>query len=242
MRSDDGPDPRKKKPKLCMFCCGDKTQGKMSKEHWVPKCLWPDQKPVGMKTLPAHVSCNQSFADDNDYFRTIVSMYEGSEKHSEAMKVIGGPLKKLMTERRGQFDRYTQNDFKVRSRYTDGGIYLGEQLAFPIDDSRMYRVLANIVRGLFYTVVGRPLEVDRRILINYTKGENDLEVQKWANRMYGWVGFGDDTFLCRYTFVEGFTDIACHLWFYKNLMFDAMSCGPEENKEPWDKVAGRISY
>jgi len=46
--------------------------GPMNKEHFVPKCLWADQRPAHTKTVPAHKECNSKFASDNDYFRDVL--------------------------------------------------------------------------------------------------------------------------------------------------------------------------
>ena len=66
-----------KKPKLCVFCGGDRSMGLMNKEHFVPKCLWADQRPPYTKTVPAHKECNSKFASDNDYFRDVLIMEAG---------------------------------------------------------------------------------------------------------------------------------------------------------------------
>src|SRR5438128_12449953 len=63
---------RDKTPMQCMFCGGDESLGLMNKEHFVPRALWAGKRPPGTITVPAHLSCNQSFSDDNDYFRTFL--------------------------------------------------------------------------------------------------------------------------------------------------------------------------
>ncbi len=65
-------------PRLCMFCGEDQSKGPMSREHFVPQCLWDMGLPSLVLTLPAHVSCNQAFSDDNDYFRLVLAYDEGA--------------------------------------------------------------------------------------------------------------------------------------------------------------------
>ena len=102
-----------KKPKLCVYCGKDKTVGRMSAEHFVPKCLWAGRRPEHTRTVPAHVTCNAAFAADNDYFRTVIAFDAAEKEHPEAQRVIEGPVSRLMVDRTGQFLRQTK-DFAMR--------------------------------------------------------------------------------------------------------------------------------
>jgi hypothetical protein len=212
----------KKKPKLCMFCGKDESYGPMNKEHFVPRGLWAGPRPSGTRTCPAHSECNQNFAEDNDYFRLVIASDEDSRPHDEAQRVLDGPVTKIMVESPGRYLRHAK-DFAFRSRFSLGGVYLGEQGCFPIDFARIDRVLQNVVKGLFYTVTGKPLGQDRDILVYDEEGARTEAVDFFQSRMSEWYDFGDQVFTWRHVFMEGLENIACTMQFYRRKLFFAVT-------------------
>jgi hypothetical protein len=217
-------------PKLCMFCGRDETFGLMNREHFVPRGLWAGPRPSGTRTCPAHVDCNKRFAEDNDYFRLVIASDEDSMPHTEAQRVLEGPVRSMMIDSPGRYLRHAK-DFALRSRYSRGGIYLGEHGSFSIDFPRIGRVVQNVVKGIFYTVTGNPLGQDRKILV-WDETDPPMELAEFfQSRMGPWYDFGDQVFTWRHAFCEGLEDIACILQFYRKKMFFAVTCPGEPEKE-----------
>ncbi len=80
---------------LCMFCGKEIDEAELTREHFVPKCLWEKgHRPIKTRTLPAHKSCNSSFSEDNDYFRDVLASEIGAEKNEAARLVQQGSLKR----------------------------------------------------------------------------------------------------------------------------------------------------
>ena len=173
-----------------------------------------------MRTVPVHVSCNAAYADDNDYFRTILVADDGSERHPIARKIIDGPLRRIMLEREAQWMRYSNGGFRKKSRYTNAGIYLGEQLGFALDLKRIQRVLNNIVKGLYYTLTNEPLAPTTRIEAEILQFANE-PINGFEDKLSEWCDFGDDVFRFRYALREGGDDMICHLSFYRNKFYVA---------------------
>jgi hypothetical protein len=91
---------------LCMFCGEPIPVDELTMEHFVPKGLWEKgDRPGGMKTLPAHESCNKSFSDDNEYFRDVFAMEEGAQRNPIARKVQQGALKRKLKNRFGSIKK-----------------------------------------------------------------------------------------------------------------------------------------
>jgi hypothetical protein len=205
-----------------MFCGKDESFGPMNKEHFVPRGLWAGPRPSGTKTCPAHIECNQKFSEDNDYFRLVIASDEEARPHDEAQRVLDGPVTKMMTESPGRYLRHAK-DFAFRSRFSPGGVYLGEQGCFPIDFQKINRLLQNVVKGLFYTRTGKPLGQDRNILVSRNEDSRTETVEYFQSRMDNWYDFGDEVFTWRDCFSEGLKDMACILQFYRRKLFFAMT-------------------
>lgn len=212
----------KKKPKLCVYCGKDKSAGKMSMEHFVPQGLWSGRRPLQTRTVPAHKVCNESYAEDDDYFRLVMVSEDAVRDHPEAKKILEGPVGRLMCARPGQYLRYAK-DFAIRPKFTELGLYVGHYGCFPIDYTRIERVLQKIVRGLFYAVTKQILPFDRFIRIRPVGSILDKEASWFADRMYPWMTFGDDVFSCRYVFSKGLHDMACLLGFYDRRLYFALT-------------------
>jgi len=209
-----------------MFCGKDESFGPMNKEHFVPKGMWAGPRPSGTKTCPAHIECNKQFSEDNDYFRLVIASDDDARPHDEAQRVLDGPVTKMMADTPGRYFRHAK-DFATRSRFSRGGVYLGEQGCFPINFLKIDRVLHNVVKGLFYTTTGMPLGQDRDIRV-YREEESRTEtVNFFQSKMGHWYDFGDMVFTWRQVFTEGMEDMACVMQFYRRKMFFAMT-----NKKP----------
>lgn len=220
----------KRKKKLCAYCGGDNSLEKLTREHFVPQCLWAGKRPNGTKTVPVHESCNAAFADDNDYFRAVIVADDGVEEHPEAYDVLTGPVKRIIESREGQWRRYTKG-YRLRPRYSPFGVYMGHQYGFPIDMKRMERVLGNVVKGIYYTLIGKPLPQTTKIVTEIFEGERDLT--KSMNEMLGeWTGFGDDVFTCRFAFCDDLDDMVCLLSFYRRKFYFCHTVSAPRPEQP----------
>lgn len=209
-----------KKSKLCVFCGLDESIGPMDMEHFVPKCLWAGPRPEGTVTVPAHNACNAAFADDNEYFRLVLVSDDNVRTHSDARKLLEGPVNRLMINRPRQYLRQAK-DFAFRPRFTQLGLYLGYQPCFSIDYKRISRVLENIVKGMFYSLTGAPLANNRKISVWNAEEPFDENTRYFVDHMCAWRWFGDDVFKCRFTFRQGMDDIAALLSFYDRKQYFA---------------------
>ena len=212
---------RDKIPMQCMFCGGDESLGPMNKEHFVPRALWAGKRPPGTITVPAHISCNQVFSDDNDCFRTFLVSQEGTE-HPEADKIRNGPVLRMAFDRPRQYSRYIQN-FAYRPRFTETGIFLGYHGSFGFEYQRINRVIKNVVKGLFYFLQGRPILSTTEISAYSHPNEPHPQTEWFINKMSPWYGFGDTVFGWRYVFCENREQMACLMCFYQSKLFYAIT-------------------
>jgi hypothetical protein len=106
----------------CAYC-GD-TTGPFQAEHVVPRCLWDSKRPSHMVTVPACGWCNQDFAKDEEYFRTVLAAMVGAGKHPEVEKLLDGKVKRGLTRNSSLRKEVTQG-FGRRPQFTLSGLFAG---------------------------------------------------------------------------------------------------------------------
>lgn len=235
---------KKAKLELCMFCGHDRTHGKMSREHFVPKGLWAGPRPNRTVTLPAHVACNNRFAADNEYFRNALASHHTADAHPEAKRLLEGKIRRELEKNPAKARKFFKN-IRMVNVQTPSGLYLGQAPAFEVDPMRMERVLKNIVRGVFYVHRGYPLPPDVPLKVN----PGDEHILSMAAPLIDkmppkWRHFGDDVFACRYLIDARFkTFIACLMVFYRRISYFGLSMPPElaeERRNASPPPTGRI--
>jgi len=227
---------RRNKLKNCVYCGKGKRDCPMSKEHVVPKGLW-EHKPSDLVTVPAHVECNAKYAADNEYFRLVIANICHDMGSPKAVEITHGPISRSMVNRSKQFLSMTK-DLAIRPRFSQMGIYLGEQHSFSIDVEIITRVLQNIVRCMFYDLTGKRLCSESTISVSDCDGDKyDSATEYFVNRMCPWQSIGGNVFLVRYGFKEGFDDICCLMRFYGVKTFFATSLSPDPS--PVDDMPGK---
>jgi hypothetical protein len=186
-----------------MFCCGDESDaslGPLNKEHFVPKCLWENNRPPFTRTVLAHTMCNAALSKDNEYFRDVLVFEAGADVHPEVRKLRQGKISRKFTEAPGDIAK-TLKDIAILPVETQSGIYVEQAPAFLADRTRIDRVLYNVMRGIFYSVNKQPMPMDWRYGIKRLEEirSEDLEEVN-AQTPPEWHTFGDDVFACRYIF------------------------------------------
>ena len=203
-----------KKPTLCVFCGGDKSLGQMNKEHFVPKCLWANNRPAHTKTVPAHEKCNSALAMDNEYFRDVLVIEAGAGAHPEVEKLRSGEFERKLRKKPGEISSLLAN-VKLLPQVTPNGIYAGHSLAVRVDRERIDRVLYNVMRGVFYLVNREPMPLDWEWGISRQEEIPSDALLDIAEQMGpAWHTFGDDVFACRYIFDYDKGAMQCFMRFY----------------------------
>ncbi len=208
-------------PQLCMFCGQEIAAGELTSEHFVPKGLWEKgHRPTGMKTLPAHKTCNEGFAKDNEYFRDVFAMEAGAERDPAAVRVREGALKRKGESRPGSIAKTLKN-VGLKPVRTQAGIYLGLQPAFEVDRERVARVLLNVMKGIFYVSQREPMP---QCFITAVWDARELPrdvVEQATSFMVPWQSFGDSAFACRYVVSsrKPIEKMTCLMQFYGNRIF-----------------------
>lgn len=74
-----------KLPKACAYC-GDVRN--LTRDHVIPRCLFPRPLPAAMLTVPACRSCNQRKAKHDDFLRDVLVTDIAAEDNAAAQAVF----------------------------------------------------------------------------------------------------------------------------------------------------------
>ncbi len=214
---------------LCMFCGDEIMKPDLTREHFVPKGLWPKgSRPLGVKTCPAHRSCNSGFSGDNEYFRDVMALEEGADHHPAIRDLREGTLRRKIDERAGSIAKTLKN-LRMRPARTLSGIVLPSQPSFELDWERIKRVICNVMKGVFYVCTKQPMPQN----FIFSVSDANLANNQWdinaAKMMVPWQSFGDSVFRCRYVVSQRnpIEKIACLMQFYEHRLFIGEAIAPE---------------
>jgi hypothetical protein len=141
----------KKKHKIgkCTYCQENKV---VTREHVIPRCLFPKPLPNFMITVPVCQTCNRKKGRLDEYLRDVLVLDIDSSENEAAQKLKRGEVNRAIRRNRSEVMRTARTKAKLEPRYTPGGIYLGHAVSFPIDSDKLNQAFAMIVRGLHFAV------------------------------------------------------------------------------------------
>jgi hypothetical protein len=216
-------------PRLCVFCGKDESLGPLTKEHFVPKCLWARKRPQHTLTVPAHDRCNREYSDDNEYFRDVLAIGDNCADHPEVQKLLRGKIRRKLRARRGAFLKTLQTA-ALYPVYTASGLFVGHAPRFDWDWNRMETVLKNVMKGMFFSLMAYPMPQEMELYVGNVRNESDLaQIRQVVDAMSPWMGFGDDVFGCRAVFHSTGKYMYCLMRFYRSELFYGQGVLPTSN-------------
>lgn len=167
----------------CIYCG---KEDNLTKDHIPPKCLFPDQKPEKLITVPCCNSCNRRFSKDDEYFRDMVLMREDIFDQ-EGLDNLRNKVKRSLKRRESL--KYTSNlisGIEMVDVLTKSGLYIGRKARYDVDLNRLRNVINRVTKGLYYYEEKRILDENYDV-ITFTMEDIydwDLNTQKiWIERI-----------------------------------------------------------
>src|SRR5271157_4077533 len=88
---------RRRSQGICGLCG---VHSEVTREHFVPQCLWSGPRPVRTETVPACDQCNAGSNLDDEYFRNaIVMMFDFDNPQKE--QLFQGPVLRSLAKHPG---------------------------------------------------------------------------------------------------------------------------------------------
>jgi hypothetical protein len=196
----------------CYLC---NAEGK-TREH-VPSKGFFHTIPGNIITVPACTNCNNSFAKDEEYFRTVV-VAQCSSTSLAARRVWAGPILKSIWRRNyeGLRKRLVRCLTTVKVWNKDGQ-HLGNLPGVSVEGGRAGRVVRKIIRGLYFATRNEKL-ADGHLII-FRDGDVRLDPRQFTG---GWTetDMGEE-----FRFRSCFDDYGGLIWieFYRSQWWLAMT-------------------
>lgn len=148
------------------YLCGSKQAD--TRDHIFPKNLFPRPMPANLPTGPACRESNNSFSDDEELFRALVTSGMAYETTSGRHIWDKRVRPSLQQNRRG---------FKtlLRKLVTEVKLPSGSALALEFKPERVNRVLSKIAKGLYYIDRGESLPNNVKLLFRYDEPRKLIE-------------------------------------------------------------------
>ena len=118
-------------------------------DHIPPSCLFVST-PLNIVEVPSCFKCNNSASSDDEYFKTMLVIKNGSGNHPTAVGLQASVFRALQKPQKIGFARAIRRSITVASIMSQGGIFLGERPAFHVDLARLDKVVRRIVKGLYW--------------------------------------------------------------------------------------------
>lgn len=156
---------------VCVYC---ETKGPVTRDHVPPKALFASPRPH-LITVPACPDCHKKAAGDDEYFVSRISLRHTTGQNPDAVDARGRFVRSLKRPDKRGWRRAFYDTVKQVDVQTPAGIYLGKTGAFDVDLDRVTRVVARIVRGLYYHQLGNRLSTETEVEAFAVDGLADLD-------------------------------------------------------------------
>jgi hypothetical protein len=211
----------------CTYCG---KHGPLTDDHIPPQSLFPTGIPNHIK-IPSCSTCNGGASKDDEYFRSVLAIRSDVGDASEAKKATSRLMRSLQKPEKKGFKTSFMKAVRMRELFTPGGLYLGRHGTYSVDLNRVAKVIARIVKGLFFHTFQRRLP-DTYEAIGFEesglaqRGELNAESLRILNALsdVDFVVMGDGVFTYRVKVaVDGPNVTVWQIVFYKKASFFGMT-------------------
>jgi len=214
---------------LCAYCGIRKGT---TRDHVVPRSLFPKPLPKFMVTVPACSACNAEKKCHDDYLRDYLTLDAEGSNHPTAQTIFNGQVKRAITRNRSELGRSLIRNIQYGPRFTKQGIYRGHYHSFPIDGQRLIGAFSFIVRGLYYYKQRQRLPDSYQFEVARIEPWGILEIldalgQIGANGAYGLGDHGE--FLCSFLYLAENPYVTYWLLNFYGSVFVTVSTSPPES-------------
>lgn len=202
----------------CAYC-GE--HGHVTRDHVVPRCLFPRPLPAEMVTVPACGGCNSRKARHDDFLRDLLTSDLAGGESPIAQKIF--QEKVLSSNRKGKslLARIALEEARETPIITKAGLYLGECYVVTFDLDRTIEMFTFIVRGLYYRLREIILPADCKIDVRRLLGK-DVETWWGSFEEHGFNGpyaIGKGVFWCAYQYAARDDAISCWMLAFYDRVF-----------------------
>lgn len=168
---------QKSKIGTCVYCG---KVGPLTRDHIPPKTLFAT-RPPDLITVPCCEKCNKGFSGDDTYFRDVVSMRADVGDHPEVQRNMDAVLRSVVRPEQRKYWDGILGGAQLRDVLSPSGLYVGQRPAYDVNVGRLDRVVARIVKGLFYHEFNRRLPETHEVAAYFEEGFGCVDSTTMAN-------------------------------------------------------------
>ena len=150
-------------------------------DHVPPRSFFARPRPSNLLTVPACAKCNHASSIDEVYFLAVL-MLSRAGTTEVGTKLWNKGLRRTFENDLG-LRRQVATSFRRRDFSTSAGVYLGRRMTLKFDRHRLEKVVAKIVRGLYFHERGFPLESGTEVLSFFLREPAHFEAMEESNHM-----------------------------------------------------------
>ena len=190
-------------PKRCVYCGTDKD---LTVDHVPPKLLLARPYPPNLLTVPACLTCNQSFQKDDEYTRTMLCIDVRAAKNPTAQSNLPAVVRSLKRPDARSFAEYLGRRAESSIVLGQDGFPLGQ--AFELDKTRVNRTGERLVRAFHLVEMGTPVPRNKtvRVACNMSLKPTDPDTQMIARMMKAFPDWRNGSVGTAFSYVAAFSD------------------------------------
>jgi hypothetical protein len=189
----------RRRKRQCAYC-GEHRE--ISRDHVIPRSLFPRPLPKIMVTVPACDDCNSKKARHDDFLRDLLTSDIAGSESPIAQQIF--QEKVLSSNRQGKslVARIAIDDAKETPIVTKSGLYLGDCHVAHFDLDRAIEMFSFMVRGLYFRFRHVVLPKDCKFEVRRLGGEDARKCWEGFEEIQynGPYTLGDGVFWCVYNY------------------------------------------
>jgi hypothetical protein len=217
-------------------------------DHVPPRGLFATTRGSDAYRLPACGACNGALTQDENYLRNVLASSGLNDEAERAAEVTWRSLQgsSPLYPRSNVRDLY--KNMRDRDIFSAGGVLLGRERSFDIDNSRIDPVVIKIVKGLYYQGTKRAFPANYSFRVGLAVPQNARAydaVTSLVNDLAGAPTLAQGVFHNVLTYVAwSFSeDNSSSLWFldfYRSIVFTVFVEGPRMKAAREVRDASRV--
>ncbi len=130
----------------CVYCGKDATTG----DHTPPEKIFGESSRKNLIEVPSCRTCNNGASNDDEYFRTVLSLLEATESHPDVQSNLPSVYRALSNPKKAGFRAAIIKTIELQHQVTPAGLYFRTAPTLSLDMKRLHSVTQRTTRGLYY--------------------------------------------------------------------------------------------
>jgi hypothetical protein len=188
---------QKKKPVEICIHCGHLAE--VTREHVIPRNLFPKPRPQTMVTVGVCQPCNGGKSLDDSYLRDFLLSDIATRRNPAAEELRKTTFKTSLERNSSELARTVVKTARRKPFFSPGGIYLGSPYSVALETDRLENYFKKVVLGLYFHVHKTRLAEDALIevsRINGHRGQATWDEMARSGAALSWIK--KDVFVCQY--------------------------------------------